>query len=78
MPTVDLVADLGEGFGAYSIGDDKALLEIVSSANIACGFHAGDPDIMDATVAECVGRESASAPTRASRICAASAAAPWT
>ena len=54
MPTVDLVADLGEGFGAYSIGDDKALLEIVSSANIACGFHAGDPDIMDATVAECV------------------------
>ncbi|WP_045732120.1 LamB/YcsF family protein [Pseudarthrobacter chlorophenolicus] len=54
MPTVDLVADLGEGFGAYSIGDDKALLDIVSSANIACGFHAGDPDIMDATVAECV------------------------
>jgi 5-oxoprolinase (ATP-hydrolysing) subunit A len=56
MPTVDLVADLGEGFGAYSIGDDKALLEIVSSANIACGFHAGDPDIMDATVAECIRR----------------------
>ncbi|MFF1882974.1 LamB/YcsF family protein [Pseudarthrobacter sp. NPDC058196] len=54
MPTVDLVADLGEGFGAYSIGDDNALLEVVSSANIACGFHAGDPDIMDATVAECV------------------------
>ncbi|PTT60979.1 LamB/YcsF family protein [Arthrobacter sp. HMWF013] len=55
-PTVDLVADLGEGFGAYSMGDDKALLEIVSSANIACGFHAGDPDIMNATVAECVRR----------------------
>jgi len=54
MPTVDLVADLGEGFGAYSMGDDKALLDIVSSANIACGFHAGDPDIMNATVAECV------------------------
>ncbi len=54
MPTVDLVADLGEGFGAYSIGDDAALLDIVSSANIACGFHAGDPDIMNATVAECV------------------------
>lgn len=54
MPIVDLVADLGEGFGAYSIGDDKALLDIVSSANIACGFHAGDPDIMDATVARCV------------------------
>ncbi len=54
--TVDLVADLGEGFGAYSLGDDSALLEIVSSANIACGFHAGDPDIMDRTVAECVRR----------------------
>jgi UPF0271 protein len=55
-PTVDLVADLGEGFGAYSMGDDTALLEVVSSANIACGFHAGDPDIMNATVAECVRR----------------------
>lgn len=54
--TVDLVADLGEGFGAYSLGDDSALHEIVSSANIACGFHAGDPDIMDRTVAECVRR----------------------
>lgn len=55
-PTIDLVADLGEGFGAYSMGDDTALLDIVSSANIACGFHAGDPDIMNATVAECVRR----------------------
>ncbi|MFJ5700253.1 LamB/YcsF family protein [Arthrobacter sp. NPDC093139] len=55
-PTVDLVADLGEGFGAYSMGDDAAMLEVVSSANIACGFHAGDPDIMHATVAECVRR----------------------
>jgi UPF0271 protein len=55
-PTVDLVADLGEGFGAYSLGDDSALLGVVSSANIACGFHAGDPDIMDRTVAECVRR----------------------
>lgn len=53
---VDLVADLGEGFGAYTLGDDAALLDIVSSANIACGFHAGDPDIMDATVAACVAR----------------------
>ena len=55
-PMIDLVADLGEGFGAYIIGDDSELLEIVSSANIACGFHAGDPDIMAATVAECVRR----------------------
>ncbi|MDQ4501204.1 5-oxoprolinase subunit PxpA [Sinomonas sp. ASV322] len=55
-PTIDLVADLGEGFGAYRIGNDGELLDIVSSANIACGFHAGDPDIMHATVAECVRR----------------------
>lgn len=55
-PMIDLVADLGEGFGAYAMGDDNALLDVVSSANIACGFHAGDPAIMDATVAECVRR----------------------
>ncbi|MGO4433250.1 LamB/YcsF family protein [Paenarthrobacter sp. RAF9] len=55
-PIIDLVADLGEGFGAYTIGDDSELLDIVTSANIACGFHAGDPDIMAATVAECVRR----------------------
>ncbi|MFI6369176.1 LamB/YcsF family protein [Nocardia sp. NPDC050630] len=53
---VDLVADLGEGFGRYRIGDDEALLDVVTSANIACGFHAGDPRIMDATVAYCVRR----------------------
>ncbi|HJG80305.1 MAG TPA: 5-oxoprolinase subunit PxpA, partial [Brevibacterium senegalense] len=53
---VDLVADLGEGFGSWSMGDDAALLEVVSSANIACGFHAGDPRIMDRTVADCVAR----------------------
>ncbi|WP_334172044.1 LamB/YcsF family protein [Sinomonas sp.] len=53
---IDLVADLGEGFGAYRIGNDSELLDIVSSANIACGFHAGDPDIMNATVAQCVSR----------------------
>lgn len=53
---IDLVADLGEGFGSYTLGDDTELLSIVSSANIACGFHAGDPDIMDRTIAECVKR----------------------
>ncbi|WP_405866883.1 LamB/YcsF family protein [Streptomyces sp. NBC_00005] len=52
--TVDLVADLGEGFGAYTMGDDEALLDVLTSANIACGFHAGDPRIMDATVRHCV------------------------
>jgi UPF0271 protein len=53
---VDLVADLGEGFGAYTMGDDEALLELLTSANVACGFHAGDPRIMDATVRGCVDR----------------------
>ncbi len=45
-PTIDLNSDLGEGFGIWTLGDDEALLGIVSSANVACGFHAGDPDIM--------------------------------
>ncbi|MCO5063976.1 MAG: LamB/YcsF family protein [Rhizobiaceae bacterium] len=43
MPSIDLNSDLGESFGAWNMGDDAAMLEIVSSANIACGFHAGDP-----------------------------------
>ena len=42
-PVIDLNADLGESFGAWRLGDDEALLSIVTSANIACGFHAGDP-----------------------------------
>jgi 5-oxoprolinase (ATP-hydrolysing) subunit A len=40
---IDLNADLGEGFGVWSLGDDDAMLGIVTSANVACGFHAGDP-----------------------------------
>jgi UPF0271 protein len=40
---IDLNADLGEGFGRWTLGDDRALLEVVTSANVACGFHAGDP-----------------------------------
>ena len=47
---IDLNADVGEGFGCYSIGDDAALMKIVSSANVACGYHAGDPVIMETTV----------------------------
>ena len=43
---IDLNADLGEGFGAWQLGDDEALLDLVSSANVACGFHAGDPATM--------------------------------
>lgn len=43
MRVIDLNSDLGESFGAWSMGEDEAMLEVVSSANIACGFHAGDP-----------------------------------
>jgi 5-oxoprolinase (ATP-hydrolysing) subunit A len=43
---MDLNADLGEGFGHWSLGDDEALLAVVTSANVACGFHAGDAGIM--------------------------------
>ena len=47
---IDLNCDMGEGFGIYEAGNDLALLELVTSANIACGFHAGDPRTMRATV----------------------------
>ncbi len=43
MSVIDLNSDLGESLGAWSMGDDAAMLDIVSSANVACGFHAGDP-----------------------------------
>ncbi|MFG2859163.1 LamB/YcsF family protein [Streptomyces sioyaensis] len=46
-PLIDLNCDLGEGFGAWAMGDDETLLSIVTSANIACGFHAGDPATME-------------------------------
>ena len=52
--TVDLNADMGESFGAWKMGDDAALLDIVTSANIACGFHAGDPDVMFDTMRRAV------------------------
>jgi 5-oxoprolinase (ATP-hydrolysing) subunit A len=43
VPRIDLNADLGEGFGVWRLGDDEAMLRLVTSANVACGFHAGDP-----------------------------------
>lgn len=47
---VDLNADMGESFGAWTMGNDESLLDIVTSANVACGFHAGDPDVMARTM----------------------------
>ena len=49
MSTIDLNADLGEGLGVWRMGDDDALLGVVTSANVATGFHAGDPLIMRTT-----------------------------
>ncbi|MER5419457.1 LamB/YcsF family protein [Streptosporangium roseum] len=53
---IDLNADLGEGFGIWRLGDDMALLDVVTSANIACGFHAGDPLTIRRTCAAAVDR----------------------
>ncbi|MDQ2817236.1 MAG: 5-oxoprolinase subunit PxpA [Candidatus Eremiobacteraeota bacterium] len=50
MRRIDLNADVGESLGPWRLGDDEALLDVVTSANIACGFHAGDPCVMEATV----------------------------
>ncbi|ADL08572.1 LamB/YcsF family protein [Thermosediminibacter oceani] len=50
---VDLNSDIGESFGAYKLGMDEEIVKYISSANIACGFHAGDPLVMDRTVMHC-------------------------
>ena len=47
---IDLNCDLGESFGRYALGEDEAMMQLVTSANIACGFHAGDPNVMAHTV----------------------------
>ncbi|HEX2314440.1 MAG TPA: 5-oxoprolinase subunit PxpA [Thermomonospora sp.] len=56
MAVIDINADLGEGFGMWTLGDDAALLGIVTSANVACGFHAGDPLIMRRVCEDAVAR----------------------
>jgi len=53
---IDLIADIGEGFGSYQIGDDDRLLDVLTSANVACGFHAGDPRTMEHAVLGCLER----------------------
>ncbi|KAB7647601.1 LamB/YcsF family protein [Polymorphobacter fuscus] len=50
MTTIDLNADLGEGYGPWTMGDDAAMLDVVSSANVACGGHASDPETMFRTL----------------------------
>src|SRR4051812_20851504 len=48
--TIDLNCDLGESFGPWEMGNDAAMIELATSVNVACGYHAGDPDIMRKTV----------------------------
>jgi UPF0271 protein len=56
VTSIDLNADLGEGFGRYRLESDDALLDLVSSANVACGFHAGDPVVIRETIARAVAK----------------------
>ncbi|APZ51383.1 LamB/YcsF family protein [Salipiger abyssi] len=56
MASVDLNADMGESHGPWVMGQDSALLDVITSANIACGFHAGDWDVMAATMRQAVAR----------------------
>jgi len=54
---IDLNCDMGESYGAWRMGNDEAVLQFVSSANVACGFHGGDPSTMRKTVAAAVARQ---------------------
>ena len=54
MRLVDLNADMGEGFGPWTMGSDRELAALVTSASLACGFHAGDPSVMARTVDLCL------------------------
>lgn len=53
---IDMNSDMGESFGRWTLGDDEALLDVVSSANVACGFHAGDPSVMLRTLSYAASR----------------------
>jgi UPF0271 protein len=53
---IDVNSDLGESFGVWRLGDDEAMLDVVTSANVACGFHAGDPSVLRATCSMAVAR----------------------
>ena len=50
MHKIDLNSDLGESFGAYTLGMDEQLMDYITSANVACGWHAGDPGVMQKTL----------------------------
>lgn len=75
---MDLNADLGEGFGRWTLTEDEALLACVTSANVACGFHAGDASVMRRVCGTAAERGSASAPRCPTATSPDSGAAPWT
>lgn len=56
MVSIDVNSDLGESYGVWQLGDDEAMLDIVTSANVACGFHAGDPSVLRAACSQAVQR----------------------
>ena len=79
LNAIDLNSDVGESFGNYTLGLDEEVIPLISSANIACGYHAGDPAVMRHTVA--LGEKTAASawgPTRDCPIWSASAAGTWT
>ncbi|NLM50874.1 MAG: LamB/YcsF family protein, partial [Clostridiaceae bacterium] len=53
MYIIDINCDMGESFGNFKVGEDEKIIKFISSANIACFFHAGDPHVMDKTVKLC-------------------------
>ncbi len=57
MPAIDLNSDLGESYGVWSLGDDEAMMSVVTSANVACGFHAGDPTTLRAVCTSAVANQ---------------------
>lgn len=57
MVAIDVNSDLGESFGVWTLGDDAAMLDVVTSANVACGFHAGDPSVLRATCVTAVAKD---------------------
>jgi 5-oxoprolinase (ATP-hydrolysing) subunit A len=78
---VDLNCDMGEGFGVYRLGDDAEMLTVATSANIACGFHAGDPLVpiraSSISGASGGGRSTASAPPTSRRRSSIKSAPSW-
>ena len=54
MKSIDFNCDMGEAFGRYDLGMDEEIIRYITSANIACGWHAGDPLVMDRTVKQAV------------------------